>query len=142
MAAYDMGLSYNYTLQPTFSEDGEEYSFNLHGSVHHSYQYLLGDSIQRHRISGQANPSSFLSIPANNQNITMRYLLSDRLLSSMFGAQFESPTALDQMMSKGVIKKFIKWLGVGVDLNMLVLDKLFNGVTNSTGVERETLLKE
>lgn len=72
----------------------------------------------------------------------MRYLLSDRLLSSMFGAQFESPTALDQKMSKGVISRFIKWLGVGIDLDMMVLDKLFNGLTNSTGVERETLLKQ
>lgn len=142
MGAYDLGLSYNYTLQPNFSEDGEEYSFNLHGSVHHSYNYLKGDSIQRHRISSMANPASFLSIPANNQNITMRYLLSDRLLSSMFGAQYERPSALDQQMSNRVINQFIKWLEIGIDLNMLVLDKLFNGVTNSTGVQRDILLKE
>jgi len=45
-------------------------------------------------------------------------------------------------MSNGVINQFIKWLEVGLDLNMLVLDKLFNGVTNSTGAERDTLLKE
>lgn len=89
-----------------------------------------------------ANPASFLSIPANNQNITMRYLLSDRLLSSMFGAQYETATALDQKMSNKVINKFIKWLEVGMDLNMLVVDKLFNGVTKRSGVERESVLGE
>lgn len=54
--------------------------------LHHSYHHVLGDPIRHHRIASDANEASFLSIPANNQNVTMRYLLSDRLLSSMFGA--------------------------------------------------------
>ena len=61
----------------------------------------------------------------------VEYFVSDRLMSSLVGAQFDSGKALTQDIKTMAMDLFFYYLNIKLSFNMKLIDKLFNGVSDN-----------